>query len=282
MCIAYLYWRFGSGITGDDLKAFKGSVSAVMQNFAINPIAGLVVLTFFMSMPAFSRFKHLIWALLALFIPVLVITGARTTILAVPLAALLFCSIRYLSRRQTLALLVSIGLVLALLLALAAGVRVPATAVDDLDGVTTHRGYMWTAAWDRFSTYPWLGAGADTRRTDLPTFLPQTQEHWISDSILQLTSGAYHNAYLTYAAERGLIVFLPALLSTPLCFAPILIGSCLPRPICAFATIAPFIVLFILVRQVAESSGLLGYANGATDFACFAVASLVVATSCRP
>lgn len=280
--VLYLFWKFGSGFSNDALHAFKGSVSASAPTLSINPIAGFVVLTFFLSVPVFSRFKHVTWILAAIFALVLLLTGARSTIVALPLALLLFWIIRFFSDRAAFATQLA-GLVLlgALTFALMANVRMPATTVDDLDDVTTHRVYLWEAALEQFANHPWFGAGADTWRLDLATTEVPAQSPEISDTFSRLSSGAYHNAYLAFLAERGLIVFIPALLilwfvlrsafrvyTYRKLFAP---GDR------EFANLAPIMVLFILARQLAECSGLLGYANGAVDFASFAVASLVVA-----
>lgn len=278
--VLYLYWIFGSGMSNNALHAFKSSVSASAPTFSINPIAGFVVLTFFLSVPAISEFKLITWILTAILVLVLVLTGARSTSLALLVAPLLFWTLRFFSSRTTFARLAGLVLLAAVSFAVTADVRMPAAAVDNLDDITTHRVYLWEAALEQFARHPWFGAGADSWRLELAAVLPD-QSREISDRLSKLSSGAYHNAYLAFLAERGLIVFFPSLLILWFvlrsAFRVYEYRNLFAPGDRAFANLAPIMVLFIMVRQLGECSGLLAYANGGVDFASFAVASLVVA-----
>lgn len=278
--ILYLFQTRGWGFSTDELHTFKASVSASDPSLAMNPIAGLFVLTFLASMPVSFRFRHLTWLFIAIFFPVLVLTGARSTIVALPSAVLLFMIVRVLWRMPLFPRLIAIAFLITLSIAVCVSIRIPSIPIESLDKATTHRVYLWEAALERFSSHYWFGAGADTWRLDLATVLP-AEPQWVSRALLQLSSGAYHNAYLAFLAERGLVVSIPALLflwfvlrsafrvyAHRKMFAPVDRG---------LAQLAPTMVLFIMVRQLGECSGLLGYAEGTTDFASFVVASLVIA-----
>ena len=276
--VVYLYWKFGSGFSNDALHTFKASVSDSVPRAAMNPIGGFVVLAFFATVPAISRFRHSSWIVAAMLVPVLAATGARSTIVALALALLMFWTFRIFARLALFPRLVVVAL--ALSSAVVVGIRMPASAVDNLNVLVTNRVYLWQAAWERFGGHQWFGAGADTWRLDLAAVLP-AGSRGMSEGILQLSSGAYHNGYLAFLAERGLMVCIPALLVLWFVMGSAfrvyahreLFGPGDRR----FAALAPIIVLFILIRQFAECSGLLGYANGAVDFASFVVASLVIA-----
>jgi O-antigen ligase len=275
----YMFWKFGTGISNDALHEFKASASASFLNITMNPLAGIVVLTFFATLPAVFRFRHLIWVSAALLVPILVLTGARSTMVALPLAVLLFLVIRFFSRLPLLPRLLALASSVTLLIAVAVATRVPVFTVDTADELTTHRVYLWQAAITRFAANQWFGAGADTWRLDLTAVLPAEARE--SKGLLELSSGAYHNAYLTFLAERGLVVCIPALFVLSFVLrSAFRVYTC--RKLLApgdrvLAQFAPTMVLFIMIRQLAECSGLLAYADGPADFASFILASLIIA-----
>ncbi len=279
--VAYFYLRYGSGFTNEAFRQFKGSVSASAPSFAMNPIAAFIVLTLALSAPLISRSKYLSWAVAALFALVMMMTGARTTLIAIPAALLLFGTVRFFSKRTALLRLIAVALPLAVCFAMLVNIRTPSITVDELDTITTHRVYLWQAALRQFANHPWLGEGADTWRVDFETAVLPVQVRQTSRWLSERSSGAYHNAYLTFLAERGVVVFVPAMLILLFvlrcAFRVFEHRRSFVRDDRAFATLAPVMVLFILIRQLAECSGLLGYADGAGDFAGFALASVIVA-----
>lgn len=286
MAIVYLYSTFGFGFTLEGLKEFKASVWGAMPEFAVNPLAEVVTLSFFLSMPALSR--YMAWILGALFLPLLLITGARSAILAIPMSVLLLVGIQYLRKHRAATLLLTIGLAFTCIYFYFWNGRMDwlASAAEKLSGFTTNRSYLWLAAVERFFAHPWVGGGGDTWRLDLPTFLPTMWKPWLFRNFSNLAGGAYHNAYLTYLAERGLIGFIPGLMMILFVlrsalrlysYRRILAGS--DR---VSALLAPLAVLFIVVRQCVEAAGVLGYANGAGDFICFVVVSMVIALAADP
>jgi len=198
---------------------------------------------------------------------------------ALPVAGLLFLAFRLFARLPLLPRFLALAFIATLFVAFVVSTRIPALTADALDELTNHRMQLWQAAITRFSTYQWFGAGADTWRLDLTSMLPAEARE--EKGIQELSSGAYHSAYLTLLAERGLIVSLPALL-----LLAFLSRSALrvyaSRKLLApgdrgFALLAPTMLLFIMIRQLAECSGLLAYANGAADFASFTLASMIIA-----
>lgn len=277
--ILYLYWTLGTGISNDALHDFKASVSTSLPNIPMNPLAGFVVLTLFAAIPAILRLNNLIWVATLLFVPILVLTGARSTIIAVPLAGVLFLIIRLFSRLPILPRVLALALAATLLVAFAATSRGPILTADAIDELTSHRVHLWQAAITRFSANRWAGAGADTWRTDLTSMLPAEARN--EKGIMELSAGAYHSAYLSFLAERGLIVCIPALLVLVFvlrsAFRIYADRKLLTPGDRGFALLAPSMVLFIMIRQLAECSGLLAYASGAADFAAFVVASLIIA-----
>lgn len=278
--VGYLFLAYGGGLSSDALRSFKASVSISVPSLAINPLAAFIVLTLGLSVPVVSRLRYLRWAIAAMFVGAVIISGARSTLVALPLALLLFLTVKILSKRTTLARLLALAVPLAISFAMLTNVSLPTVSVDDLDALTTHRVYLWQTALDQFANHPLLGAGADTWRVNFETAVMPAQVRALSYRLSEYSSGAYHNAYLAFLAERGMIVFVPAMLIMWFVLrCAFRVYAC--RHLLApgdreFAAFAPMMVLFILIRQFAECSGLLGYANGVGDFVSFALASVII------
>jgi inner membrane protein involved in colicin E2 resistance len=90
---------------------------------------------------------------------------------------------------------------------------------------------------------------------------------------------------LTVLAQKGLIVFIPSMV-----MAAFLIRQSwrlhahkarLSKRDAAYATVAPFIVFFILLRGLSEHAGWWATANDTVDYLSYVAASLIVAMVAR-
>jgi O-antigen ligase len=148
-----------------------------------------------------------------------------------------------------------------------------------LSNVTNGRYDLWIAALGKFFDRPLVGWGGGSWTAQLAAYLPSSSSR--SPDLLILDSGGAHNALLTLLAEKGVfagIVAVSMLAFLVLC-AVRLRGraSLLTGPDRRLARIAPFLIMFLMVRGLGEQPGLFGYANGAVDNLEFGVASIVVA-----
>lgn len=149
-----------------------------------------------------------------------------------------------------------------------------------LSDITTGRFELWLAALTKFSERPWFGWGAGTWDMDLSSYLTLYSSDM--SRFDELSSGAFHNSYLTLLAEKGLVGFFwGVLLFVYLLNSAVVvykyIRSSFPS-LGPVAAIYPLFVIVIAIRGLSENGGLFGYANGALDFVVFAGASLIIAT----
>ena len=105
------------------------------------------------------------------------------------------------------------------------------------------------------------------------------------NKFVSLQGGAFHNTYLSVLTEKGLVVFVPALMMA----AFLVCHSCRLYACRALftgldashAAVMHLIVVIMLVRGLSEHAGWWGYANGTVDYTSYAAASLIVALTAR-
>lgn len=148
-----------------------------------------------------------------------------------------------------------------------------------LSDLTTGRSELWAAAISKFHVRPILGWGAGTWDIDLPNYLALYSSDMARFD--ELSSGAFHNAYLTLLAEKGLVGFFIGVwilgflvhLSFKVC--PTSSSAKLVKSNVYF--IYPLFFLIVMIRGLSESGGVFGYANGLIDFVVYSGVCLLIA-----
>jgi O-antigen ligase len=135
------------------------------------------------------------------------------------------------------------------------------------------------AAIGKFAARPLAGWGAGSWATGLLGFLP-TAGAVTPTTLVSLPGGAAHNAYLTVAAEKGLLGLLPAVVMT------IFLGRVavelwqmrdrLANADRTTALLAPAAVCALVLHSLLEQPGLFGYGDSIADFATLGMASLLI------
>lgn len=266
-----------------NLAAFKYDMT-MRYGINPNPLSFAVLLAFMLTWcskeegrPAwFWVYSFIVWISILL-------SGARTTLAIVAGAALIVFLLR--KPIKGFALLPVGFLILAIFFA-------SAVLAHDLIGVelllslsefTSGRTELWMVAMDKFFERPWLGWGASTWNLDLWRYMSAYSsdlERWDA-----LGSGAFHNAYLTHLAEKGLIGFclqmtlLAYLVKAAFRLYWSRVG--LQGADRSVAVMAPYLVVLVLLRSLSETGGLLGYANGGVDFMAYAAVGLILAVYSR-
>jgi O-antigen ligase len=146
--------------------------------------------------------------------------------------------------------------------------------------LTTGRLDLWIAGIRKFADYPVFGAGAGSWRDDLSVYLPEYSLYGSEALLEQVQGGAYHNAFVTLLAEKGLVAFGPGLvlllfiLRTALRAAR---GPFASAQDAIAARIAPALMLGILASMMLEGTAFFAAADGPGPFLAFALGATVVA-----
>jgi O-antigen ligase len=267
-----------------DLQTFKFTTQTSL-GLPLNPTSFAIVLAFLLAYPAFSRPRWFILSATVLVLAATFLSGSRTTLVSLSFSALVVGLIiggRQLPPwlRRTGYFLVPPALIAAAVYMLSVG----DSYVDPqaLSTLTSERTSMWSAALEKFSQRPLTGWGADSWKINLPSYLRVYDPERLM-SITSVKAGAFHNTYLTILAEKGLMVFVPALV-----MAGFLVWQSwtlhahrrlLTKLDAGHAAVAPLIVILILVRGLGEHAGWWGYADGTVDYLSYVAASLIVATA---
>lgn len=266
-----------------DLAAFKFEMD---ERFGVNPnpLSFAVLLVFVLSWR--ERGKMRPWWFIPYVCAVLLsimLSGARTSLVVLAGAA----ALAWLLRRPPSRALVFVGVLVVLI-----GVITASTLLGDQDlaetlywlsDITTGRSELWGAALAKFAERPLLGWGAFTWDMDLPQYLTL----YSSDMgrFEGLASGAFHNAYLTQLAEKGLLgLGLEILILAYVLRASLLLHwgrNWLSGEDRRIANIAPTWSLLLVLRGFSEQGGLLGYANAGVDFIAYAGVALILSTYIR-
>jgi O-antigen ligase len=213
-----------------------------------------------------------------------VLSGTRTTQVAA-VAAAAVTGVFYFVRRQPLRLRVAITLLAGALIT-AIAVFFIASPVEinpyTITALTTGRIALWIAGLQKFLAQPLTGWGVGTWQVGLASYMPEYTEYGADAFVESLKAGAFHNAYLTALAERGLVAFLPgcALLGLAVREAFLIRrlgeGSETDR---LFALAAPFGLMALIFRGLGEQGGLFGNADALVDFAVMGLCAQVIATA---
>ncbi|HVT24299.1 MAG TPA: O-antigen ligase family protein [Rhizomicrobium sp.] len=153
-----------------------------------------------------------------------------------------------------------------------------------IDNALAGRAELWLVASQSFLNDPIFGSGPGSWSMIVPRFALRIAPLFTGklDEALSLTTGGYHNTFVTALAERG-IVGLSVLL---LAFAFILKSSFrLKASPAAFrgdfdkrvVAVLPLLWIYMSVRGLFEESGLFGRANSDVDFVSLVLLALTLA-----
>jgi len=258
---------------------------------ALNPLSFAVLLAFLLAYPALSQRRWIAATTTVLVLVAMVLSYSRTTLLVLLLGSLVVGLIAAIRRqpvwlRQTIYPFAAAALVVA-------GVYLLPHANSffdpyELNELTSGRSEIWAAAWDKFVDAPLTGWGASPAslsNVNWVAYLP-VYDPWILESVRSAVEvGSFHNIYLTVLAQKGLIVFIPSMV-----MAAFLIRQSwrlhahkarFSKRDAAYATVAPLIVVIILVRGLSEHAGWWADADSTEDYLSYVAASLIVATVAR-
>lgn len=263
-----------------DLAAFKFEMD---ERYGVNPnpLSFAVLLVFVLSWREQGRerpwwfFPYVIFVLTSI-----VLSGARTSLIVLVGA---LAMVRLLRKRPS-GIKVFFAIVATLLGIAAASILIgdqdPGETLFWLSDVTTGRSELWGAALAKFVERPLLGWGAMTWDLDLPHYLTLYSSDMARFE--DLGSGAFHSAYLTQLAEKGLLGFgVEVVILVYLMLASLRIywqRDLLSGEDRRIAVIAPTWTILLLLRGFSEQGGLLGYANAGVDFIAYAGAALILST----
>ncbi len=268
----------------ENVRAFKFEVFNSL-NIALNPLSFAMILAFLLAYPAWSRHRRLGFPLIGLVSVGMVLSGSRAALVTTLISVLVVALIGVIRSRNPL---LRWGGYCSLVLGTIVGsIYLPPLwenflDPDQLGELSAGRWELWSAALAKFAEYPLTGWGAGSWQVNLASYLPVYDISRFR-AITSLESGSFHNAYLAILAEKGLVVFGAGLVMVAFLIRQswrlhegkaFLAGT--DR---AFATVAPLVVVLMLVRALVEQPGLLGSANGLVDYLAYAAAALIVATA---
>jgi O-antigen ligase len=285
--VSYAGFSFGSLA---DLREFKFYTQESLD-VPLNPISFAMILAFLLAYPALSQRRWIAALTTVVVLAATVLSFSRTTLLVLLLGSSVVGLVAAIRRqpvwlRQTVYPFAAAGLVVAgvYLLPHANGIF----DSYELSELTSGRSDIWPAAWDKFVDAPLTGWGADPAflsDVNLVAYLP-VYDPWLLESLRSaVEAGSFHNIYLTVLAEKGLIVFIPSMV-----MAAFLIRQSwrlhahrvrFSKRDAAYATVAPLIVVIILVRGLSEHAGWWADANATVDYLSYVAASLIIATVAR-
>ena len=270
-----------------DLASFKFDM---VERFEINPnpLSFAVLLVFVLGWRGKGRDRpgwflpYVPFVLASLFI-----SGSRTAIVVLAGAMALNYLFRKPPSRFTIALSIFVVLLIVLI-----GLGTSGLIFSESDWVqtlfwlseiTTGRSELWGAAMQKVAERPLLGWGAFTWDLDLSRYLTlYSSDMGRFDG---LSSGSFHNAYLTVLAEKGVLGFGAGLCllgyglscSLRLYWSRKLLSEDDQR----IASIAPVWVFLVILHGFSEQGGLFGYANAAVDFITYSGLALILAVFSR-
>lgn len=261
----------------DDSAYFKFQMN---QEFGVNtnPLSFAMLLGFILCYSIYKNsYLNIIFVIVAMV--ALMISGARATI-AMLLFGLLFVFFvkDEISRKVFSYAILLIGF-LGFLYYINLDEVEKIKYMYEVSDATTGRLELWLAAIAKFYDRPVVGWGASSWDYDLDKYLVL-----ISSDIGRfdiLTSGAFHNAYLTVLAEKGLVgFFITASFLFFIYRGSIVVYSerynmnIFDRKL---AAVSPLFISLLVIRGFFEHGGIIGYANASVDFISFAGAALIVA-----
>ncbi len=285
--VAHNGWSFPRSAA--EIQAFKGAL-VVDRGIHLNPLAFCATTAFMLGYPVLKARWHRVWAV-ALWLVGLAFSGSRGVLLSVLLSGLLTILMRrwimlHSVYRLALVALFLSGMALLGLVELDTSI----TSVQAIDGASLLRELsdfsrgrleLWIAAIRKFAERPLLGWGVGSWNVDLGLYLPEYGRR--REVLERLGSGAFHSAYLTALAERGLLGFGAGLLIVAVIGTQVRVSE--NRKVASadsnteLTSNALLWFLFILVRGFVEVGGIWGYANSLADFLVFFGASYIIASS---
>lgn len=274
--ILWSAWKF-RGLNTDQLKA-----AADASHIEINPIAGMVAMAVLLVVTlAHSWGTRLAITLFGL--AVIALSGSRTTLYSLIIAMTLVACVRYFGFRNTHVFVLLVILLILFIAGLSAvgALQFPISETEAAK-ITSGRNYLWRAAWESFLERPIFGSGADTWKASLASHASEIPARWRVGA-MKLNSGAYHNAYLAWLAERGIIVTLIGLAALWMVMRKAWYLFGVRDYLTGFdrrvAETAPALMLVIALRGLGEVSGFLAYAEGVDDFLAFVAAGLIISVA---
>jgi len=274
------------GLPSLDLQAIRTFKFALLVDYGIsvNPLSWAAVLAFLIAIPVLVKYRKITLAIAVILCITLFISGSRTTLGGLLLIGLLFQYVR--QHRKSQSAKVIVPLLVVGILALAGyylrDYWQPLLDPSEFNNVLTGRPDLWLAALQKFIARPIFGWGAYSWSVDLDKYLT-LGDFYQQQSLLSIDTGAFHNAFLTLLAEKGLTGFAAGLGLIWFLLRQSLYlyknSSFLSQVEARMALLAPFILCAIAVRSIFEQPGLFGYANGIVDYLTYSWAALVVALS---
>lgn len=274
--ILWSAWKFRD-LSTEQLKA-----AAEASNIQLNPIAGMAAMAVLLVATLAHSWKIRAGIMLFAF-AVIAASGARTTLISLVTAITMVACVRYFGLRNTRAFIL-LGILLVLFVACLGAANILQFPISETEAarITSGRIYLWRVAWESFLERPVFGWGADTWKASLASFAIEIPARWRVGA-LKLDNGAYHNAYLAWLAERGIVVTLIGLAALWMVMRKAWYLFSVRHYLTGFdrrvAETAPALMLVIALRGLGEVSGLLSYADGVDDFLAFVAAGLIISVA---
>jgi hypothetical protein len=152
-----------------------------------------------------------------------------------------------------------------------------------IDNALAGRAELWLVAGQSFLNDPIFGSGPGSWSIIVPRFALRIAPLFTGklDEALSLTTGGYHNMFVTALAERGIVglsVLLPALAfilksSFRLKASPTTFKADFDKRVVA---VLPLLWIYMSVRGIFEESGLFGRANSDVDFVSLVLLALTL------
>lgn len=282
----YISYSGPSSIDYDSIRVFKLYIFSE-YNIALNPISFSILLLLLLTYGYWRKKLYLTVIISIMSLIFLLISGSRTTIISLAIAIVIVFLINLFKRSPLFLKGTSMTIVISFLIYINTFILPHLSIIKDketLSEITAGRLDLWIAAWLKFLDRPIFGWGAGSWKFNIYEYLPYYYPFG-SDVLLSLTSGSFHNAFLTVLAEKGLITFIPGLimftLVIRLSFFIYYNQNVLEHIDREFAKVAPIITILITIRSFSEQPGLLGYANSTVDFITYSIVSLIIATSIK-
>ncbi|MCL6572491.1 MAG: O-antigen ligase family protein [Bacillus sp. (in: Bacteria)] len=268
-----------------EMRNFK-FLLANSYNIHLNPLSFAMVLSFVLALPALLYSKLLVIGFSIIIVSALLLSGSRTSIFVfflTPLLVLLTLKLKQL--KWPLRWILMFFTILVTILVYMWMDTYFFYILDynyflhTFSQVSTGRVDLWIGAFCKFMERPLAGWGTGSWDIDLFYYLPYYYDY-TKESILNLQSGAFHSAYLTLLAEKGLLGFMPGLM-----ILLFIIQKCffihkyslhflgMDKHI---SLVLPYWITLIVLRGFCEQGGLIGYANAQVDFISFWGTALIV------